>query len=442
MYGVTPWRWLRRFTRSLNAAPSFTSTLAPACDCFGGRGRSVGSSSSVGAPNRFVCPERAFAFSNWPARPATCVAMRRSPRIATAAAPADRPCSAMNDPVQRAPALAGTPRPNQPSDAMWVHHQPARRGLHPPIAAAALAPAQVSAQVEWRRCVGLAQVLCPLFAVPLLRRSARRAGRGSSPVRSACGWINLNRFTLLPNEARPQVLRGRITIRFSARCSHLSIQRPIKPHPAPLMWYASLTPSSCVRNHSRCCASDRRDSSVAWRQRYRRQDPPCSPASEPLGQCRTAPARRTPCPAPTPTTDSALPQRGDTQLHRQQRVAAEFERSCRWRLTRSTCSSSRQIAASASSFAPLRRLRIRRGRMRRPPARAMRAGPACRSASAATRPAARTPTAPCSSASTARLALSMPRHRRHPCSTRRGVSRCRARARCLWRCVARCFRVR
>ncbi len=22
------------------------------------------------------------------------------------------------------------------------------------------------------------------------------------------------------------------------------------------MWYASLTPSSCVRNHSRCCASD------------------------------------------------------------------------------------------------------------------------------------------------------------------------------------------
>ncbi|KGS78889.1 hypothetical protein X942_4286 [Burkholderia pseudomallei MSHR5596] len=30
MYGVTPWRWLRRFTRSLNAAPSFTSTLAPA----------------------------------------------------------------------------------------------------------------------------------------------------------------------------------------------------------------------------------------------------------------------------------------------------------------------------------------------------------------------------------------------------------------------------
>ncbi|KGU68136.1 hypothetical protein Y037_6189 [Burkholderia pseudomallei MSHR983] len=68
-------------------------------------------------------------------------------------------------------------------------------------------------------------------------------------------------------------------------------------------------------------------------------------------------------------------------------------------------------------------LRIRRGRMRRPPARAMHAGPACRSASAATRPAAHTPTAPCSSASAARLALSMPRHRRRPCSTRRGVSR-------------------
>ncbi|KGS06694.1 hypothetical protein X948_6236 [Burkholderia pseudomallei MSHR5608] len=67
-------------------------------------------------------------------------------------------------------------------------------------------------------------------------------------------------------------------------------------------------------------------------------------------------------------------------------------------------------------------LRIRRGRMRRLPARAMRAGPACRSVSAATRPAAHTPTAPCSSASAARLALSMPRHRRHPCSTRRGVS--------------------
>ncbi len=33
---------------------------------------------------------------------------------------------------------------------------------------------QVSAQVEWRRCVGLAQVLCPLFAVPTRRYSASR----------------------------------------------------------------------------------------------------------------------------------------------------------------------------------------------------------------------------------------------------------------------------
>ncbi|VBN31811.1 Uncharacterised protein [Burkholderia pseudomallei] len=61
--------------------------------------------------------------------------------------------------------------------------------------------------------------------------------------------------------------------------------------------------------------------------------------------------------------------------------------------------------------------------MRRPPARAVRAGPACRSASAATRPAARTPMAPCRPADVVLPVPSTPQHRHSPCSTRRGVSR-------------------
>ncbi|CPN15143.1 Uncharacterised protein [Burkholderia pseudomallei] len=84
---------------------------------------------------------------------------------------------------------------------------------------------QVSAQVEWRRCVGLAQVLCPLFG--LLRFTQVVVAHRQIGMR----LDHLDRFTLLPNEARPQCfVAHHDTVQRTLQ--HLSIQRPIKPHRA------------------------------------------------------------------------------------------------------------------------------------------------------------------------------------------------------------------
>ncbi|KGU68139.1 hypothetical protein Y037_6193 [Burkholderia pseudomallei MSHR983] len=113
------------------------------------------------------------------------------------------------------------------------------------------------------------------------------------------------------------------------------------------MWYASLTPSSCVRNHSRCCASDsailpsRGASGIGGR------------TAAVLSSNRDAKADSTGASNTVPSatsTDSAC-RRRDTSCT----ASSEWPPSSKklsWRLTRSTCSSSRQIAASASSFAP------------------------------------------------------------------------------------------
>ncbi|CAJ9174119.1 Uncharacterised protein [Burkholderia pseudomallei] len=82
---------------------------------------------------------------------------------------------------------------------------------------------QVSAQVEWRRCVGLAQVLCPLFG--LLRFAQVVVAHRQIGMR----LDHLDRFTLLPSEARPQCfVTHHDTVQRTLQ--HLSIQRPIKPH--------------------------------------------------------------------------------------------------------------------------------------------------------------------------------------------------------------------
>ncbi|CAK0484314.1 Uncharacterised protein [Burkholderia pseudomallei] len=84
---------------------------------------------------------------------------------------------------------------------------------------------QVSAQVEWRRCVGLAQVLCPLFG--LLRFTQVVVAHRQIGMR----LDHLDRFTLLPSEARPQCfVAHHDTVQRTLQ--HLSIQRPIKPHRA------------------------------------------------------------------------------------------------------------------------------------------------------------------------------------------------------------------
>ncbi|CAJ4437182.1 Uncharacterised protein [Burkholderia pseudomallei] len=89
---------------------------------------------------------------------------------------------------------------------------------------------QVSAQVEWRRCVGLAQVLCPLFAVPGFMSDRLRFAQVVVAHRQIGMRLDhLNRFTLLPSEARPQCfVAHHDTVQRTLQ--HLSIQRPIKPH--------------------------------------------------------------------------------------------------------------------------------------------------------------------------------------------------------------------
>ncbi|CAJ4548995.1 Uncharacterised protein [Burkholderia pseudomallei] len=89
---------------------------------------------------------------------------------------------------------------------------------------------QVSAQVEWRRCVGLAQVLCPLFEVPGFMSDRLRFAQVVIAHRQIGMRLDhLDRFTLLPNEARPQCfVAHHDTVQRTLQ--HLSIQRPIKPH--------------------------------------------------------------------------------------------------------------------------------------------------------------------------------------------------------------------
>ncbi|KGC40018.1 putative non ribosomal peptide synthetase domain protein [Burkholderia pseudomallei] len=113
------------------------------------------------------------------------------------------------------------------------------------------------------------------------------------------------------------------------------------------MWYASLTPSSCVRNHSRCCASDSailpsRGASGIGGKTSVFSASSRSASADSTGASNTV--------LSATSTDSAC-RRRDTSCT----ASSEWPPSSKklsWRLTRSTCSSSRQIAASASSFAP------------------------------------------------------------------------------------------
>ncbi|KGX05211.1 non-ribosomal peptide synthetase modules domain protein [Burkholderia pseudomallei MSHR640] len=80
--------------------------------------------------------------------------------------------------------------------------------------------------------MGLAQVLCPLFAVPGFMSDRLRFAQVVIAHRQIGMRLDhLDRFTLLPNEARPQCfVAHHDTVQRTLQ--HLSIQRPVKPHRA------------------------------------------------------------------------------------------------------------------------------------------------------------------------------------------------------------------
>ena len=162
------------------------------------------------------------------------------------------------------------------------------------------------------------------------------------------------------------------------------------------MLYAALPGSIWSRNHSRCCANDSGNSSGRGARRaagaVARWWPPSRP---PRASSATVGASNSTRAEARPRTSTRM--RDITCVAKSEWPPSSKKWS--WRPTRSTRARSLQMLASTSS-APVRGATYA-GASRGVRTPAARGGPPCRWASAATRRAPRTPTAPCTRASVA-----------------------------------------